>query len=454
MAWSTPDSELVASCLSSEATKQRVICYLCGYADHLAPDCPKSSASSHSFRQPPQLPGAWPPSLPYPALGPHQPLPGAPPITNPPIKPSDICHNYNRRTCFRTSCKRHTSASPARAPIPSESALGSLAGDVPIHVHTICTPLRPLLFARYLQAHPDSAFTSNLIYSLLHGFRIGYSGPHVASTASNLTPAFQHPEVIDEALHKERIENRIAGPYTQPPFPNLICSGLGTVPKSDGSWRLIYHLSAPPGTSINDFIDPTEYSLQYHTIDDAINICCHLGRNALLAKVDLKNAFRLCPVHPEDWHLLGIRWRGHYLVDKCLPFGLRSAPFLFNMVADAIQWILENHCHVQHSFHYLDDYFFEGPSDSQACGKSLSSMLSLCDTLNIPLKPEKMVGPTTSLTFLGVELDTTSMTARLPQDKLTSLLSELHHFAAIYQPNQVLLQAGPSFSDWKACLCL
>ena len=131
-----------------------------------------------------------------------------------------------------------------------------------------------------------------------------------------------------------------------------------------------------------------------------------------------------------------------------------SAPFLFNMVADAIQWILKNHCHVQHSFHYLDDYFFAGPSNSQACGKSLSSMLSLCDTLNIPLKPEKMVGPTTSLTFLGVELDTTYMTARLTQDKLTALLSELHHFAAIYQPNQVLLQAGPSFSDWKACLCL
>ena len=30
-------------------------------------------------------------------------------------------------------------------------------------------------------------------------------------------------------------------------------------------------------------------------------------------------------------------------MDKCLPFGLRSAPFLFNnnMVADALEWILE-----------------------------------------------------------------------------------------------------------------
>ena len=32
-------------------------------------------------------------------------------------------------------------------------------------------------------------------------------------------------------------------------------------------------------------------------------LCHEVGPGALLAKVDLKNAFRLCPVRPEDWHL-------------------------------------------------------------------------------------------------------------------------------------------------------
>ena len=102
---------------------------------------------------------------------------------------------------------------------------------------------------------------------------------------------------------------------------------MGVVPKKDSGWRIIYHLSAPINNSINDYIDST-YSLQYSTIDDAINILCHgVVPGALLAKVDLKNAFCLCPVRPEDWHLLGIQWRGQYYVDKCLPSGLRSAPF-------------------------------------------------------------------------------------------------------------------------------
>lgn len=129
-----------------------------------------------------------------------------------------------------------------------------------------------------------------------------------------------------------------------PPLPNLRCSGLGVVLKKDRGWRLIYHLSAPTYNSIND---PTTYSLQYSTIDDAIKIFHEVGRGALLAKADLKNAFRLCPVRLEDWHLLEIHWQGNYYVDTCLPFGLRSAPFLFNMVADVLEWILRYHSHLQ-----------------------------------------------------------------------------------------------------------
>ena len=56
----------------------------------------------------------------------------------------------------------------------------------------------------------------------------------------------------------------ILGPFDNPPLPNLWCSGLGTVPKHDGGWRIIYHLSAPPGISINDFIAPNSYTRWHH----------------------------------------------------------------------------------------------------------------------------------------------------------------------------------------------
>ena len=48
-----------------------------------------------------------------------------------------------------------------------------------------------------------------------------------------------------------------------------------------------------------------------------------------MAKVDIKNAYRLLPVHPEDRLLLGMEWQGQVYVDTALPFGLRSAPKIF-----------------------------------------------------------------------------------------------------------------------------
>ena len=89
--------------------------------------------------------------------------------------------------------------------------------------------------------------------------------------------AYQHPTTSDATLKKECHLGRILGPFPYPPLPNFQTSGLGLVPKYDGGWRIIYHLSAPPYISINDFIDPDDYSLSYCTIDDAYDFINQLG---------------------------------------------------------------------------------------------------------------------------------------------------------------------------------
>ena len=90
-----------------------------------------------------------------------------------------------------------------------------------------------------------------------------------------------------------------------------------------------------------------------------------------MAKFDLNSAFRMLLVHPHDWELLEIQWRGSYYVDTCLPFGFRSAPFLFNQVATALEWILKANYHITHLIHYQDDYFMAGSSTSPLCGEHL-----------------------------------------------------------------------------------
>ena len=299
-----------------------------------------------------------------------------------------------------TAAHTHTPAPTVEASTLGEAALGSAPSNAPP------SSLRPLLFARYLQAHPNKQYVHTLLTHIQSGFDIGYQGPHRDIRAPNLPSAYTRPGVIDAYIAAECSAGRMAGPFPAPPFNPFHCSGLGAVPKQDGTWRVITHLSAPDSLSINDHIDPESVTLSYATVDHAIKIAQHLRKGTLLAKIDLKKAFRQCPVRPADWHLLGICWRGHYYYDKCLPFGLRSSPFLFDTLASALEFIFRHQLHNPHIIHYLDDFLIAGPPHSNSCTTTFSGVEALCKQLGVATKPEKHTPPTTVLTFLGVQLDT------------------------------------------------
>ena len=95
-------------------------------------------------------------------------------------------------------------------------------------------------------------------------------------------------------------------------------------------------LSHPTGHSVNDGIPKDLCGLTYITIDTAIEHILTTGPGSLLAKIDIKNAFQLLPVHPANRHMLAMKWNDQLYIDTCLPFGLHSAPKLFNILADLL----------------------------------------------------------------------------------------------------------------------
>ena len=74
--------------------------------------------------------------------------------------------------------------------------------------------------------------------------------------------------------------------------------------------------------------------------------------------------------------------------------------------------------------HYLDDYFFVASTEvlSQA---NLESAIHLCEYLGVPLAVTKMVGPSTLVTYLGIQIDSASLTISLPENKLIKLVNLL-----------------------------
>ena len=73
--------------------------------------------------------------------------------------------------------------------------------------------------------------------------------------------------------------------------------------------------------------------------------------------------------------------------------------------------------------HYLDDYIVLGPPASSQCQADLQTLESVCGELRVPLASHKSEGPTTCLTFLGIEIDSVVGSLTLPAEKLHRLVS-------------------------------
>ncbi len=71
--------------------------------------------------------------------------------------------------------------------------------------------------------------------------------------------------------------------------------------------------------------------------------------------------------------------------------------------------------------HYLDDFLLFSAPDSPQCGESLGRALARCDVLGVPVAPAKTEGQATILVFVGIELDSVSMTISLSREKLERL---------------------------------
>ena len=129
-----------------------------------------------------------------------------------------------------------------------------------------------------------------------------------------------------------------------------------------------------------------------HDIDEVVELAVQLGTGAPLAKADIKAAYRLIPVHPQDRPLQAVKWDNQIFIDPMLPFGLHSAPKIFNAVADALQWCLCSR-EVPLIRHYLDDFILVAPPPhSSQCQTSLDTLLQVCRELGVPIAKEKQRG--------------------------------------------------------------
>ena len=113
----------------------------------------------------------------------------------------------------------------------------------------IATPLKAGAWDKALAGHPNPEWVATLVTGMRQGFRIGIQEtPACRASLSNTPSAQEHKVVADQYIH-----------------------------------------------------------IAFSSVEDAAHLMHYLGPSTLLAKMDVSEAYRLLPIHPEDRIFLGIK---------------------------------------------------------------------------------------------------------------------------------------------------
>lgn len=283
------------------------------------------------------------------------------------------------------------------------------------------SPIRTQKLEYLLKDYPNCAF---LIQGFTKGFRLHYHGPQQSYEIKNNKSVLENEKQVFDKVLNEVSLGRIAGPFLVKPFDNFHVSPLGRVPKKEeGKFRIIHDLSQPRGYSVNNFISDEYASVRYETFDDVVKLVVYHGAGALIAKCDIADAFRIIPVNPADYHLLGFKLCDkYYFYDKVLPMGCRVSCQIFEEFSKAVRFIVKAKFHFDSITGILDDFILVGKAGTSQCMRGLNVVIEVAKLLGIPLKPSKTVLPSTRVIVFGILIDTLEMSATVPRDKVQKAL--------------------------------
>jgi hypothetical protein len=299
------------------------------------------------------------------------------------------------------------------------------------------------IWEKELVNDPDRDF---ILDGIKQGFRITDKGSQVTNVETkNHKSAVQCHELVEKELLSQIKEGNYCVASSKP----AIVSPLAAIEKEGGGIRLIHDGSRPVGQALNDYA--TLHSVRFQTIEAA----CKLAQpNYWCAKLDLKAAYRSVPIHKDDYKATGLKWqfRGQeqatYLFDTRLPFGATLAPGTFHRLSQAVSRCLRRRG-LCATVTYIDDFLIIAKTFEE-CREALNQLIRLVRSLGFYISWQKVVGPTQKITFLGVDIDTSTSTLSLGKDKLEKVKNELNKFVSKKRASKRQLQRLAGLLNW-AC---
>jgi hypothetical protein len=226
----------------------------------------------------------------------------------------------------------------------------------------------------------------------------------------------------------------VAGPFDYPPLPQFRVNPLMAVDQGE-KVRLVLNVSAPKGSSFNDNV--VQEGIEKVTMSSAravSHIIVDAGVNAVMSKLDKKDAYKLIPAKTKDLRLQGFSLLGKFFVETQQIFGSQKAVENFDRLGNTIHRIsvIESGIDPATAPRQLDDVVCVSPAKSDNCKRFTDVFMKNCKELNVPLadfcpKFEKAFYCSNYGKVLGVQFNTSTLCWKLPDEKIEKTLEAISH---------------------------
>ena len=262
--------------------------------------------------------------------------------------------------------------------------------------------------SRYIDAWQDITRDPWILHTVQHGLTLDFlSQPTQLKIPINALMNNEQTKICDEEI-ASLIEK---GAIVQVCDYEFV-SGFFLVPKSSGGWRPIINLKA-----LNLFLPHRHFKME------GVNTLRHIIRQGdWLAKVDLKDAYFSVALNPAQRKFFCFKWRGKIFQYVSMPFGLGPAPRIFTKILKPIISSLRKQG--LRLVAYLDDILIIGNSRLAAL-QAVREVINLFESLGFLIQQEKSVtDPAQSLEYIGLVINTVTMSFSLPEKKREKLLGQ------------------------------
>ncbi len=341
--------------------------------------------------------------------------------THPPLSPVGSCGRFERavnRTTHAPSARTQVSASHTPTPLRTGNETLEPGPCVPPRCPTAGTSMGSLVsLVRFWGAWLALPNPSRW---LLRTIRLGY-----AIQFARRPPKYRgiHSTTVraaDAPILRAEIAVLLAKDAIEPVPPADMRSGFYSpyfiVPKKSGGLRPILDLRV---------LNRALHRLPFKMLTPKRIFGCVRPQD-WFAAIDLKDAYFHVSILPRHRPFLRFAFEGRAYQYKVLPFGLSLSPRVFTKVAEAaLVPLREQGVRI---LNYLDDWLILAQSQDQLC-EHRDMVLSHLSQLGLQVNWEKSkLSPVQRISFLGMELDSVSQTARLTQERAQSVLNCLNTF--------------------------